>query len=71
MVQAGSSQWKSGKIEQIYSQLQTKVKNKPDEKMITLDKHLAMLVKADKVELKEAQKWVNHISSFVDAMKHD
>ena len=62
---------RKGKIEQIYSQLQTKVKNKPDEKMITLDKHLAMLVKADKVELKEAQKWVNNISCFVDAMKHD
>jgi hypothetical protein len=39
--------------------------------MITLDKHLALLVKADKVDLKEAQKWVNNLSCFVDAMKHD
>jgi twitching motility protein PilT len=62
---------RTGKIEQIYSQLQTKVKNKPDEKMITLDKHLAMLVKADKIDLLEAQKWVNNVSSFVDAMKQD
>ncbi|MHC4110020.1 MAG: type IV pilus twitching motility protein PilT [Planctomycetota bacterium] len=60
-----------GKIEQLYSQLQTKVKNKPGEKMITMDKHLAMLVKADKVDLLEAQKWVNNISSFLDAMKQD
>jgi twitching motility protein PilT len=62
---------RTGKIEQIYSQLQIKVRNKPDEKMITMDKHLAMLVKADKVDLQEAQKWVNNISCFVDAMKHD
>ncbi len=62
---------RTGKIEQIYSQLQIKVRNKPDEKMITMDKHLALLVKADKVDLLEAQKWVNNISCFVDAMKHD
>jgi twitching motility protein PilT len=62
---------RTGKIEQIYSQLQTKVKNKPDEKMITLDKHLAMLVKAEKVDLLEAQKWSNNIIAFVDAMKQD
>jgi len=60
-----------GKTEQLYSQLQTKTRNKPDEKMITIEKHLAMLVKADKVDLLEAQKWANNISSFVDAMKQD
>ena len=36
---------RTGKIEQLYSQLQTKTRNKPDEKMITLEKHLSMLVK--------------------------
>ena len=36
---------RTGKIEQIYSQLQTKTRNKPDEKMITLEKHLSILVK--------------------------
>ena len=62
---------RTGKIEQIYSQLQTKTKNKPDEKMITMERHLASLVKADKVDLLEAQKWANNITSFVDAMKRD
>jgi len=62
---------RTGKIEQIYSQLQTKTKNKPDEKMITMERHLASLVKADKVDLLEAQKWANNITSFTDAMKHD
>jgi twitching motility protein PilT len=60
---------RTGKIEQLYSQLQTKTKNKPDEKMITMEKHLAMLVKDDKVDLLEAQKWTNNLTSFVDVMK--
>jgi twitching motility protein PilT len=60
---------RTGKIEQIYSQLQTKTKNKPEEKMITLERHLAMLVRAGKVDLLEAKKWANNITSFIDAMK--
>jgi len=62
---------RTGKIEQLYSQLQTKTKDKPDEKMITLEKHLSMLVKADKIDLLEAQKWVNDLKAFVDCMQRD
>ena len=62
---------RTGKIEQIYSQLQTKTRNRPDEKMITMEKHLAMLVKQDKVDLLEAQKWVNSLKSFADCMQRD
>ena len=62
---------RTGKIEQLYSQLQTKTRNRPDEKMITMERHLAQLVKADKVDLLEAQKWANDTSCFVDAMKWD
>jgi len=58
-----------GKIEQLYSQLQTKTQDRVDEKMMTMEKHLAMLVKADKVDLLEAKKWANNIKSFIDAMK--
>ncbi|MHC4345459.1 MAG: type IV pilus twitching motility protein PilT, partial [Planctomycetota bacterium] len=60
---------RTGKIEQLYSQMQTKTQDRPDEKMITLEKHLAMLVKAGKVDLLEAKKWANSITCFVDAMK--
>ena len=60
-----------GKIEQIYSQLQTKTRDKPDEKMITMEKHLAQLVKQDKIDLLEAQKWTNNIKSFVDCMQQE
>jgi Tfp pilus assembly pilus retraction ATPase PilT len=62
---------RTGKVEQLYSQLQTKTQNKPDEKMITLEKHLAMLVKEDKIELQEARKWTNNIKNFVTALQQE
>jgi twitching motility protein PilT len=62
---------RTGKIEQIYSQLQTKTRDKPDEKMMTMEKHLATLVKQDKVDLLEAKKWANNIKSFVDVIQQD
>ena len=62
---------RTGKVEQIYSQLQTKTRNGPDEKMITMESHLAKLVKTDKLDLLEAQKWANNIGCFLDAMKRD
>ncbi len=58
-----------GKIEQIYSQLQTKTRARPDEKMITLEKHLSMLVKDDTIDLLEAQRWANDQKAFVDCMQ--
>jgi twitching motility protein PilT len=58
-----------GKIEQLYSQLQTRTRNRSDEKMITLEKHLSMLVKDDVIDLLEAQKWANDVKAFVDCMQ--
>jgi twitching motility protein PilT len=57
-----------GKIEQIYSQLQTKTRNKPEERMVTFEHHLANLVKTGKVDLLEAKKWANDYQCFNDAM---
>ena len=62
---------RTGKVEQMYSQLQTKTQNRPDEKMITMEKHLAMLVKQDKIDVLEAKKWANNLKCFVDAMKQE
>lgn len=59
---------RTGKIEQLYSQLQMKTKDRPDEKMITLERHMAKLVKQKKIDLLEAQKWVNDYKCFIDAM---
>ncbi len=58
-----------GKVEQIYSQLQTKTQNRPDEKMMTMERHLAELVKADKIDLLEAKLWTNDLKCFLDAMQ--
>ena len=58
-----------GKVEQLYSQLQTKTQDKPGEKMTTLERHLAQLVKDDKIDLLEAKKWTNDLKCFLDAMQ--
>ncbi len=60
---------RTGKVEQIYSQLQTKTRTRPDEKMMTMERHLATLVKADKIDLLEAKKWANDLKCFTDAMQ--
>jgi twitching motility protein PilT len=62
---------RTGKIEQLYSQLQTKTRDRPDEKMIAMEKHLAMLVKQDRIELQEAKKWANNMKVFLDAMREE
>ncbi|MCX5636274.1 MAG: ATPase, T2SS/T4P/T4SS family [Planctomycetota bacterium] len=62
---------RTGKMEQIYTQLQTKTGEKPDEKMITMEKHLAILVKQDEIDLLEAKKWANNIKTFLDAVQQD
>jgi twitching motility protein PilT len=59
---------RTGKVEQIYSQLQTKTTDRYDEKMITMERHLARLVKADKIDINEARKWANSMPTFVEAM---
>jgi twitching motility protein PilT len=60
---------RTGKIEQLYSQMQTKTRDKPDEKMITMEKHLSMLVKKGEVDLLEAKKWANDLKAFTDCMQ--
>ena len=60
---------RTGKIEQLYTQLQTRTKNQPDQNMTTLERTMAQLVKDDVVDLLEAQKWVNNIKAFTDCMQ--
>ena len=57
-----------GKLEQIYSQIQI-AGPKSGENMITMEKHIATLVKEEKIDLIEAQKWVNNIKNFVNVLK--
>jgi twitching motility protein PilT len=62
---------RTGKMEQLYTLLQTRTKDTSDERMTTFERHLATLVKADKVDLLEAQKWVRNINVFIDLMSLD
>ena len=59
---------RTGKLEQIYSQIQI-AGPKSGENMITMEKHIATLVKEEKIDLIEAQKWVNNIKNFVNVLK--
>ena len=62
---------RTGKVEQIYTQLQTRTQEKSDQKMITLERHIAQLVRQDKVDVAEAQKWANNIKAFQDCMQRE
>jgi twitching motility protein PilT len=59
---------RTGKVEQMYSQIQTRSKDIPSERMITAERHLALLVQAGKITQAEAQTWANDPQSFVDEM---
>jgi twitching motility protein PilT len=58
------------KMEQIYSQLQTRTKDIPEERMTTLERSLANLVRGGKVTPLEAEKWANNPSSFLEELQH-
>lgn len=62
---------RTGKVEQIYTQLQTRTQEKSDQKMITLERHIAQLVKKDRVDVAEAQKWANNIKAFQDCLQRE
>lgn len=57
-----------GKIEQLYSQLQTRTKDTPDERMITLERSLARLARSGIVSPLEAERWANHPQAFHEEM---
>lgn len=59
------------KLEQIYTQLQSRTKDLPDERMVTLERSLARLAKKDIIAPQEAEKWANHLKSFHDEMQQE
>jgi twitching motility protein PilT len=60
---------RQAKMEQVYTQLQTRTKNLPAERMTTLERSLATLVHRNAVTPQEAEKWANHPSAFVDELQ--
>jgi twitching motility protein PilT len=57
---------RTGKVEQMYSQIQTRTKDIPSERMMTAERHLALLVQAGKITRADAQTWANDPESFLD-----
>ena len=60
---------RQAKVEQVYSLIQTRTKDVPEERMITLERSLAMLVGDGVVSALEAEKWANHPGAFLDEMQ--
>lgn len=58
------------KIEQLYSTLQTHTKNVSEERMCTMERSLANLVRYGIITPHEAEKWCNDWSSFANEMEH-
>lgn len=57
------------KVEQLYTQLQTRIREIPEERMTSMERSLAELVKQQVVSPLEAQKWANDPQAFLDAMQ--
>jgi twitching motility protein PilT len=57
------------KMEQVYTFLQTRTKDVPTERMTTLERTLAMLVRDGKISVLEAEKWANDRAAFLDEIK--
>jgi len=58
-----------GKTEQIYSLLQTRTKDVPNERMTTMERSLAILVRRGVIAPLEAEKWVNNPTAFLEEMQ--
>jgi len=56
------------KMEQMYTQLQTKTKDVPAERMLTLERSLATLVRAGTVTAFEAERYANDPAAFADEL---
>jgi len=58
------------KLEQLYTQLQTRTKDVPEERMTSMERSLARLVKQGQITPLEAEKWACDPAAFIDAMQH-
>ncbi len=56
------------KMEQVYTHLQTRTKDIPEERMITLERSLATLVRDGKVAALEAEQWANDPLAFAQEL---
>ncbi|MEX2215229.1 MAG: PilT/PilU family type 4a pilus ATPase [Phycisphaeraceae bacterium] len=67
---AVANQIRMQKIEQLYSVMQTKVRDVPEERMVTMEKSLVNLVQYGHITAEEAEKWANDWTSFHNELSH-
>ncbi len=68
-IYAVANQIRLGKVEQLYSLLQTRTKDTPEERMTTLERSLAILVRRGQITPLEAEKWANNPQAFLEEMQ--
>jgi Tfp pilus assembly pilus retraction ATPase PilT len=61
---------RTGKIEQVYSVLQTKTRDVPEERMTTLEKSLAELAHRGIVSPMDAERYANHPGEFTSQLRY-
>src|SRR6266571_4853383 len=61
---------RAGKLEQLYSTLQTKTRDVAGERMVTMEQSLAGLAARGVVSAQEAEKWANHPGEFQSALRY-
>jgi len=61
---------RAGKLEQLYSTLQTKTRDVAGERMVTMEQTLAGLAARGVVSAQEAEKWANHPGEFQSALRY-
>jgi twitching motility protein PilT len=59
---------RQAKIEQLYTLMQTRTKDIPAERMTTMERSLAALVRRGVVAPLEAERWANNASAFLEEM---
>jgi twitching motility protein PilT len=69
-VYAAANLIRMGKLEQIYTLLQTRTKDIPEERMITMERSLAMLVRDGKIDAREAERYADDALAFLDELQH-
>ena len=66
---AVANQIRTRKVEQIYNVLQTQTRDITSERMTTLERSLARLVKTGSITAVEAEKWANHPAVLRDELR--
>ena len=61
---------RTGKLEQVYSVLQTKTRDVPQERMCTMERSLANLVGQGLITPQEAEKWANDPAVLLGELRH-